>query len=114
MIDVQNRPASPFVPLMLLVLGLLIWTGSQLIQLIGERSALKTLLVNQAQPYAASQKLRVQLDAIASGTQRLADGGNANARLVVDELRKRGITINPQSQPIALPDANPVPPPATR
>jgi hypothetical protein len=27
-------------------------------------------------------------------TQKLADLGNANARLIVDELRKRGITIN--------------------
>jgi hypothetical protein len=26
----------------------------------------------------------------------MADGGNANARLVIDELRKRGVTIKPQ------------------
>jgi hypothetical protein len=112
--DFDNRPATPFVPLLLLVTGLLIWAIAQMLQLTSERSTLQTLLTNQAQPYAASQKLRTQLDAIASGTQRLADGGNANARLVVEELRKRGITINPQAQPVALPEPNPVPPPASK
>jgi hypothetical protein len=31
---------------------------------------------------------------LALETQKLADAGNPNARTVVDELRKRGITIN--------------------
>lgn len=29
-----------------------------------------------------------------TGMQRLADGGNASARVVVDELGRRGVTIN--------------------
>ena len=109
MTDHDKRPATPFVPLLLLATGLLIWAGAQLAQLVNERATLKTLATNQAQPYAASQKLRAQLDAIASRTQRLADGGNANARLVVEELRKRGITITPQANPVTLPDPNPAP-----
>jgi len=98
-----NRTASAFVPLLLVMIGLLIWSGAQMYQLFSERSTLKTLLSNQATPFAASQKLRVQLDAVASGTQRLADQGNQNARLVVEELRKRGITINPSAAPVELP-----------
>lgn len=39
-------------------------------------------------------KVRATLDALALETRKLADAGNANARVVVDELRKRGITIN--------------------
>jgi len=48
-----------------------------------------------------AQKVRQTLDRLASETQRLADGGNANARLVVEELRKRGVTINRPGQPQA-------------
>jgi hypothetical protein len=99
----SNRNAAPFVPLLLLMIGLLIWSGAQMFQLFSERSTLKTLLSNQAAPFAASQKMRVQLDAVASGTQRLADQGNQNARLVVEELRKRGITISPTAAPVHSP-----------
>lgn len=106
----NQRVASPFVPLLLLMIGLLIWAGAQMFQMFSEHSTLKTLLSNQAAPYAASQKLRGQLDAIASGTQRLSDQGNKNARLVVEELRKRGITINAAAEPVALPPAVLTPP----
>ncbi len=98
---ISNRAATPFVPLLLLSAALLLWAGAQMVQLLSERSTLKTLLTSQSTAFAASQKLRVQLDAIASGTQRLADGGNQNAKLVVEELRKRGITINPATTPVA-------------
>jgi hypothetical protein len=111
--DLSNRnAATPFVPLLLLMIGLLMWSGAQMLQLFSERSTLKTLLSNQAAPYAASQKLRTQLDAVASGTQRLADQGNPNARLVVEELRKRGITINPAGAPVSLPAPLSLPQPA--
>ena len=42
-------------------------------------------------------KMRAQLDALAAETQRLADQGNPNSKILVDELRKRGITINPNA-----------------
>lgn len=90
---------SPFLPLLLIGIGLLLWSGATLLQLVNDRSAVKTALDNQSQTHASAQKLRVQLDAIAAGTQRLADAGNANARLIVEELRKRGVTINPDATP---------------
>ena len=36
----------------------------------------------------------VHLDTLAADTQRLADSGNPNARALVDELKKRGVTIS--------------------
>jgi hypothetical protein len=36
---------------------------------------------------------------LASDTARLAEQGNRNAKLVVDELRKRGVTINTAAAP---------------
>ena len=44
-------------------------------------------------------KLRAQLDGIAADTQRLANGGNAGAQLIVNDLRRRGVTITPDTKP---------------
>jgi hypothetical protein len=50
-----------------------------------------------------SKKLRDQLDGIARETQLLANKGNAGAKLIVDELKKRGITIS-TDPPAAAPE----------
>ena len=42
-------------------------------------------------------KVRSALDSLASDTAQLAERGNAGAKLVVDELAKRNITINPNA-----------------
>ena len=59
--------------------------------------ALGTLKAAQAQPLERSRQLRTELDTIARNTQQLADAGDPSARLIVEELRKRGITINPDA-----------------
>jgi hypothetical protein len=94
---------SPFIPLLLLLSALVLWVGFQTIQLLGERSALATVRANQEAPIKQSQDLRTALDALAAETAKLADQGNPNAQLLVGELRKRGITINPNAQPAAPP-----------
>jgi len=50
---------------------------------------------NQETTYQQAVKLRAQLDSIAAKTQILADQGNAGAKTIVEELQKRGVTINP-------------------
>ena len=62
-----------------------------------ERDALATTFAAQDKPLAESQKMRESLDAIAREVALLADKGNPNAKLVVDELRRRGITIDPKA-----------------
>ena len=47
-------------------------------------------------------KMRAQLDGIARSTAELAAKGNVNAGTIVQELAKRGITINLNAPP-ALP-----------
>ena len=90
-----HRSYSPFVPVLLGALALLGWLCFQTYQLLNERQALQAAYVTQQQTVDNSAKLRASLDALAADTQRMADSGNPNARLLVDELRKRGITINP-------------------
>lgn len=90
-----QRGRSPFMPLLLPTLALAAWLGFQTWQLAHERDQLARALASQEASVDAARKLRGSLDAVAAATARLAEGGNANARVIVEELRKRGITINP-------------------
>jgi hypothetical protein len=85
---------SLFLPMALASLALLGWIGFQSFQLFKERDALQAAYASQQQTVENAAKLRASLDALAADTQRMADGGNVNAKLLVDELRKRGITIS--------------------
>lgn len=94
-----ERPRRPFVPLALLVVSLLGWSGFQAAVLYKERDTLMVLRSNQEASLQRAQKFRAALDSLATEMAGLADKGNPNAKLVVEELRKRGITIatNPTS-----------------
>ncbi len=86
---------SPTTVVLLLALALALWFGFQSFQLVNERGLLRTAHANQEQTVQTATKLRAQLDGIARETKKLADAGNPNAKLLVDELQKRGVTINP-------------------
>jgi hypothetical protein len=86
---------NPFLPLLIILITLTLWFGFQTYQLQQERKSLSVLAANQEPLYKNSQKLRNQLDALASGTSRLAQQGNANAQQIVSALAQRGITIHP-------------------
>jgi len=84
-------------PLLLGGLALLVVLGYQTYVLVAERDMLNATHTGQQQTVDNAGKLRNSLDALAADTQRLADIGNPNAGLLVAELRKRGISINPQA-----------------
>ena len=86
---------SPFFPLLLLVLAAVVWPAFQCYQLVAEKQGLATVYTNQTQPYENAAKLRASLENLARETAILADKGNAGAKMIVGELAKRGVTINP-------------------
>ncbi len=90
----SSRGRSPFVPLLLLACAFAVWTIFQTVQLSRERDALNTTRTGQDATIEQAQKMRAQLDSIARGTAQLAQQGNPNASLIIEELRKRGITVN--------------------
>ena len=92
---VQAPPGgrSAFVPLALLGLALAVASGAALHLAWREHGALAAARLGQERAHENAHKMREALDRIASQTQHLADRGNPNARLIVDELRRRGITI---------------------
>ncbi len=93
-----TRKASahgPFVPLLLLAAASLAWMGFQSWLLLTDLQALQAAHASQQQTVDNAAKLRASLDTLAADTQGLAEAGNGNARLLVEELKKRGVTINP-------------------
>ena len=93
----DSSMVSAFIPVFILALVLAAWFGFQAMQLRLERDAMRDVMSTQDKQMADSKKLRDSLDAIARGTAQLANAGNANARLVVDELKRRGVTISPDA-----------------
>jgi uncharacterized protein HemX len=87
--------ASAFVPALLLALAFVLWLAFQAVQLVREQQQLNVATANLQSQSQVATKLRTALDALATSTAKLAADGNANARVIVDELRKRGVTINP-------------------
>lgn len=101
----QAKPGqhSAFVPLVLGGVALLGSMAFQSYQLLGDRQALQAAHAGQQQTVDNAGKLRASLDALAADTQRMADAGNTSARLLVEELKKRGVTINAAAAGAAAP-----------
>lgn len=92
---------GPFAPLLLGLATLTLWFGFQTLQLVKERENLANLRQNQTTVYANAQKMRAQLETLAAETAKLAQAGNANAALIVNALKQRGINIDPaKSKPV--------------
>ena len=104
---------SPFLPVLILSLVMLGWFAFQATQLRIERDAMRSTMAGQDKQVVEAKQLRDSLDAIARGTAQLADGGNPGARLIVAELKKRGVTISPD-QPTAAPTTPGSPEPTRR
>ena len=81
------------------MITLLTLLGFQATQLYNDHTNLQQRRDGQQQPFTEAQELRKQLDGVAADTARLAEQGNANAKQVIEELAKRGITINPEAKP---------------
>lgn len=94
---------SAFVPLLIALLALLAWFVASALEVRNQGEALKAAHAAQQQTVDNAAKLRGSLDALAADTQRLANAGNPNAALLVDELRKRGVTINVPAAGAAAP-----------
>ncbi|MGI4880224.1 MAG: hypothetical protein ACRYG4_22370 [Janthinobacterium lividum] len=67
--------------------------ASNFVQLQQGHTELETVLANQANSFADGAKVDRQLDALAKGTQQLAQAGDPNAQRIVAILRAKGINI---------------------
>lgn len=85
---------SAFIPALLLALAVVGWAAFQGSQLLVERDNLRNVISEQEPQMEQSKKVRERLESLATRTARLAQAGNANATIIVEQLRKRGITID--------------------
>jgi|SRR6185503_2874080 len=90
----QERP-SPWLAVTLMTIAMVTWFAFQTYQLVRERGVLQSVKVAQEPTIEQAKKLRTQLEAISKKTLELAQQGNAGASLIVEELARRGVTINP-------------------
>ena len=101
---------SAFIPLFILLATYALSALFQTVQLARERSTLTAVRTNQDKLVQDSRRVRDNVDRLARDTQALADRGNQNAKLLVDELRRRGITINMQPSGTVSPPPSSGPP----
>lgn len=90
-----------FVPLSIALVALVAWSAFQFHQLRLEADAMATLRANQEAPLQQAQRVRENLENLAARTRQLAEAGNANARLVINELSRRGVKIGPPASAAA-------------
>ena len=84
-------------PLTIVLVALVLWFGFQTVQLASERTNLGEARGHQEAAMQEAQKLRTQFESLISKTSELANKGHAGAKLVMEELQKRGMGAQPQS-----------------
>jgi hypothetical protein len=73
------------------------WFAFQTYQLVREQGVLQSVRVAQEPTIEQAKKLRAQLEIISKKLLELAQQGNPGAAQIVEELARRGVTINPNS-----------------
>jgi len=94
---IDGKEPHFFVAVFLIVLSLFLMTGFQSYVMLKERISTRDEFARQAPVIEQAKKMRAQLDSIAKRTAQLAEGGNIHARSIVEQLKKEGITINPNA-----------------
>jgi hypothetical protein len=82
-----------FAPLLLLGLAVLGWALFQMRELGAAHASLARTLHEQQPRVVQALRLRAALTTLAGDTRGLADAGDPSARLIVAQLKRRGITI---------------------
>lgn len=82
-------------PVLILAVALFTMVGVRSVELFQQHDSLVALRGSQESAIAEAQKIRQQLSALAEKTAQLANAGDTNARAIVEQLRRQGITINP-------------------
>lgn len=91
----RGRMRSPFLPILLVTVAWLVWTAFETDVLVTDHSTLQQLRSLQDPQLEQVQKLRLSYRALLVDTEVLADQGDANAKLVIEQLKTRGIAPPP-------------------
>jgi len=87
------------VAIIITLIALLLWFGFQSVHLWRERSNLSAVKANQEGAIQESEKIRLQFQGLMTKTSELANQGHVGAKLIIEELQKRGIGVPPGVKP---------------
>ncbi|HEY7218378.1 MAG TPA: hypothetical protein VH985_08285 [Candidatus Binatia bacterium] len=96
--DEERRDQSVSnLPLIITLAALTLYFGFQTLQSVSERSNLTAVKGNQDAAMLEAQKVQAQFKTLVTKTGQLADQGHAGAKMVMEELQKRGIGFAPEA-----------------
>jgi hypothetical protein len=97
--QIEQTSPSGSVATLAIALALCLVLGSSLVDLMRANATLTNVDKEQAAAVIPAHRGEEQLNALARGTQQLADGGNANAQAIVAVLQRNGVHINAGGPP---------------
>jgi hypothetical protein len=89
----ETRQQPWALPLTILAAALLVALATETVQLADEHWRLVALGAALTPQVQQSVKFRNQLQALGSETARLADGGDAAAKKIVEAMQQQGVTL---------------------
>jgi hypothetical protein len=103
----EEKHGGSSIALTLTLVSLVLWFGFQAFQLVRDRSSLQVVKANQETAMQESEKIRTQFQTLMTKTAELANKGHAGAKMVIDELQKRGLGVGaaPEEKPPEKPDS---------
>ncbi|HEX3536186.1 MAG TPA: hypothetical protein VHU15_05420 [Stellaceae bacterium] len=81
------------ISLVLVVVSMFLQAVFQTVEAVQARISLSELRQMQEAPLQEAAKVKRQLEALSSAVAELAAGGDANARSIIDEIRREGVTL---------------------
>lgn len=93
--DRTERRYDPFLPLLVMFAAGAVWLIFQTVEMSSQRDALSQIYAKQSGTVEQAKQMRTRLQGLATGLRRLASSGDADAKLIIEGLRKNGININP-------------------
>jgi len=85
--------AQILLPVSLVAFVLFLLLAFEFTQVMRDRSAMRQAMAQQDKPVEEVQRVQTQLNALAIGTQKLADNGDSNAKGIIERMNKLGITV---------------------
>ncbi|HEX9264754.1 MAG TPA: hypothetical protein VF977_10315 [Candidatus Binatia bacterium] len=97
--NVATAKTGSNLPFIVTLVALTIYFGFQTLQLLSERGNLGLVKSNQDAAIQEAQKVQTQFKTLVTKTGQLADQGHAGAKMVMEELQKRGVGFAPETKP---------------
>jgi hypothetical protein len=91
-------PATSNLPLIITLAALTLYFGFEMLQGFTERANLTAVKSNQEAAIQEAQKVQGQFKTLVGKTGELAEQGHVGARMVMEELLKRGVGAAPETK----------------